>query len=146
MESDMEDDIEGDMESDILASAITKLTELRILELDVFNDFSDTHLITIASSLTNLEAFSVLGSRFSNIIWPALSTLHSLRKLVLSSQDGFNFYEVLEYIDSLGAGNRGLELCIGLASSNRATCSLHKVVVSGALLKKVGGQLDCRSR
>lgn len=106
----------GDSQAEItdnLVESVTKmvnLTELRLTKISMY--FDDRHIVQIASSLPKLEFWSTSGLFLTDAIWGEVACLRSLRTLVLRSMPSFTADGIIDFLEKLGAGNKGLSLLV----------------------------------
>lgn len=99
--------------TDNLAESLSKLVNLTDLRLfEISGCFADRHIVHIASSLPKLEFWSTSGLLLSDVIWGEVACLRSLRTLHLRSMPRFTPDGIIDFLEKLGAGNKGLSLFV----------------------------------
>lgn len=68
----------------------------------------DDHIMQLAGSLPKLQVWSTYACVLTDDIWDDVASLRSLRRLNLRALTGFTVDGILEFIEKLGAGNKGL--------------------------------------
>ncbi|KAI9820264.1 MAG: hypothetical protein M1827_005886 [Pycnora praestabilis] len=141
LKGDGEDVVRDDL--DVLIGSLTKLTNLRDLELREISDyFGDEHIRRLARALPKLEEFWTSGYGISDAIWNDMSLLGNLRSLSFNAMTGFTMNGLLNYISSLGQGNKGLTISV-LNADTESNLDEHELgLVRETLASKVEGRFD----
>ena len=125
--------------ADSLVESLSKLVNLTDLHVREMNDyFTDQHIIRLAGSLPKLRAWSTNGNTLSDDIWDAVASLRSLQMLEFGAVTHFTADGILEFIEKLGPGNKGLILDV-LNSRIRLSKKEQKLIQE-KITKKVGGE------
>ena len=131
---------------DILVESLSKLVNL--MELDViavFDSLTDLHIARLTSSLSKLEVLSIDGDDISDDVWDAVASLRSLQILQFSANTYFTASGLLDFIERLGPGNKGLVLDV--MSSKSELSWKEQGLIQEKIAKKVGGVFEfVRSR
>ncbi|MCJ1263484.1 hypothetical protein MMC22_003354 [Lobaria immixta] len=131
---------------DILVESLSKLVNL--MELDViavFDSLTDLHIARLTSSLSKLEVLSIDGDDISDDIWDAVASLRSLQILQFSANTYFTASGILDFIERLVPGNKGLVLDV--MSSKSELSRKEQGLIQEKIAKKVGGVFEfVRSR
>ena len=132
-----------DMDPDDLVTSVSKLTKLKVLRLlYISNYFTDKHIQLIANSLSLLQELVVGGWGVTDSIWPELSTLQYLRRLDLNTFSTFSLMGILDYIDCLSEGNKGLVLSIAGQDPLYPLVRNKQDIAQAALTAKVDGRFE----
>lgn len=139
---DNDDLDEYDLEGiEILVDSLSKLGNLTDLHAsEMFDCFSDLEVVRLASSLPKLEVWSTNGAGLTDAIWDAVVSLKSLRRLVFGAYTIFTVGGVLDFIEKLGPGNKGLFL--DMRHSNRDFSWMNQKWIEERIAKRVGGEFD----
>ena len=119
-------------------SKLVNLTDLRVGEM--FDDLSNRHIVRLARSLPELEVWSTDGAMLNDGIWGAVASLRSLRRLEFRAQTVFTVDGILDFIDKLGPGNKGLFLDV--KRSAREFSWEEQKLIQERITEKVGGDFD----
>ena len=119
---------------------LTKLTELRLASISNF--FTSGSIISLAESLPNLEEFLTSGWNVTDIIWPSLAGLRSLKRLDIYAISDFSLVGILDFIELLGPGNRGLTLAIAMADPSSQLQQSEQDMVRDVLENKLEGRFE----
>ena len=138
--------LQGDGESadcDLLVSSLCHLSHLRDLHLLHLSDFlQNSHIKALANSMPDLEELVIGGWNINDDVWSSLASLNSLRRLDLNAFSSFTVEGILDYIDRLGDGNKGLSLSINMADPTYPMNDAEQRLVRDVLLTKVEGRFD----
>lgn len=100
-------------EVEILVESLTQLVNLKDLQLaQVTNLFVNQHIVQLVSNLPKLEVWSMIGPMNLTAIWDEAASLRSLRILELGELESATIDEILNLINNLGPGNKGLQLVL----------------------------------
>ncbi|KAL8634991.1 MAG: hypothetical protein Q9228_007475, partial [Teloschistes exilis] len=91
-------------------SQLVNLTDLRLQ--DVSDYFTDEVIGRLARSLPKLEGWYTSGWGVTDAIWPDIARLQSLRRLDMAATSRFTAEGILDFILTLGPGNKGLVLAV----------------------------------
>lgn len=104
---------QNELEDDGLMNSLSKLVNLTHLNLSKISDtFFDRHIIQIARSLPKLEVWCTSGYGLTDAIWGEIASLGSLRTLILRAATFFTVDGILDYVEELGYGNKGLSVSV----------------------------------
>lgn len=120
--------------TDFLVDSLSKLVNLANLRLrNLSYKFTDRQIVRLASSLPKLETWSTSGYELTDDIWDSVASLESLRRLQLDELARFTADGLLDFIEKLGPGNKGLVL------------GIWSVEIEGGLIKeKIAGKVEGR--
>lgn len=129
------------LEPDVLIESLSKLVNLTELHLgETSNSFVDHQVVHLAGKLPKLEVWSTSGYRLTDAIWGTIATLRSLRRLEFGTLMTFTTDGILDFIEKLGPGNRGLIL-----SLSRSTIpSAKRKVIQKIIAQKIDGKFGVR--
>ena len=96
-------------------SKLVNLTHLFLTQIS--NYFADRHTVLIASSLAKLKLWSTSGLLLADAIWGEVACLRSLRKLCFRSTPNSTPDGIINFLEKLGAGNKGLCLLVWIRGS-----------------------------
>lgn len=131
---------EDAVDADNLIESLSKLVNLTILRLPwITNSFEDRHIIQLARRLSKLEVWSTSGYGLTDKIWDEVASLRSLRRLTLSALARFTADGILDYIEKVGPGNKGLVLSM---TSLEKISYAKQVVIQKKIFKKVQGSFN----
>lgn len=137
-EADCTGDYETTKTTNILVECLSNLVNLKELHTSkMFDNFSNLHIVQLASSLPKLEVWSTSGCELTDYIWDEVASLRSLRTLDFGAQTIFTVNGILDFIEKLGPGNRGLFLNVRNSKKN---FSREKQMLM--IDRKVGGEFD----
>ncbi|THW25587.1 hypothetical protein D6D23_04208 [Aureobasidium pullulans] len=126
-----------------LCEALCELSDLRYLELTRTSDyFQDDQLQLIGENLLKLEDLSVSGWLLSDQTLRKLSNLGNLKTVTFNGLSVFTADGLLEFIDNLGPGSRGLVLSIDMASLDASLSSEEQDLIRETLATKVQGRFE----
>ena len=109
----------GHSDNDILVGALSKLENLRDLELKEISDgFLNSHIIGIAQDLPKLEVLWTSGYNIGDEIWNDVAGLKSLRTLEINALTRFTADGISDFILSLGEGNKGMALVVNMQEND----------------------------
>lgn len=121
-------------------SSLVNLTDLRLTE--VSDAFDDQHIVQLANSLPKLEVWSTSGYRLTDAIWGAVASLKSLRRLDLNALTIFTAYGIVDFIDKLGTGNKGLVLAVMNADMDSELSPREQKLIETRIARKVEGRFE----
>ncbi|KAL6718381.1 hypothetical protein ACLMJK_004470 [Lecanora helva] len=128
---------------DILVESLSKLENLTDLRLREISDyFLDSHLCRLAQSLKKLETWWTSGYAITDAIWDDVASLHDLRDLNLSAVTRFTADGIVNYILSLGAGNRGLILNVTMGDVDYQLSEEDQSMIKDTINSHIGGRFD----
>lgn len=126
-----------------LCDAVCELTDLRHLHLMRTSDyFQDDQLQLLGENLLKLEDLFIGGWLLSDSTLTTLSNLENLRSITFNGLSVFTANGLLDFIDRLGPGNRGLAISIDMASLDGALSSEEQDLVRDTLATKVQGRFE----
>lgn len=126
-----------------LCEALCELTDLRYLHLMRTSDyFQDDQLQLLGENLLKLEDLFVGGWLLSDSTLITLSNLGNLRSITFNGLSVFTANGLLDFIDRLGPGNRGLTISIDMASLDGALSSEEQDLVRDTLATKIQGRFE----
>lgn len=133
--------------SDALVESLSKLVNLTDLRLTGSSDhFVDRHVMQLARSPPKLEVWSIRGFELTDVIWGELTSLRSLRWLDLGAVTRFTTYGILNFIEKLGPGNKGLVLSIvNLDLSYGVKYQLIQEIMAKMVEGRLGDTSDARN-
>lgn len=122
--------------ADILVDSLSKLVNLTTLRLiNLWYKFTDRHIVRLASSLPKLETWSTDGYELTDAIWDAVVSLESLQRLQLGELARFTADGILDFIEKLGPGNKGLVLGV-------RSVDIEGGLIEEKIARKVEGRLE----
>ncbi|KAH8691290.1 hypothetical protein BGW36DRAFT_304777 [Talaromyces proteolyticus] len=125
----------------VLVKALSKLGELRELDLKVISEFfTEQQIMALIPALPKLERFSFSGLHCDDNIWPAFLSLKNLRFLAIHASSEFTSDGILDFVSQLGPENEGFHLSIPNALIEIPPDSQD--VIRDALAQNVKGTLD----
>lgn len=126
-----------------LCEALCELTDLRYLHLMRSSDyFQDDQLQLLGENLLKLEDLLVGGWLLTDRTLTTLSNLGNLKSVTFNGLSVFTADGLLDFIDKLGPGNRGLALSIDMASLDGALSGEEQDLVRDTLATKVQGRFE----
>jgi hypothetical protein len=126
-----------------LCESLCELRDLRYLKLTRSSDyFQDDQLQLLGENLLNLEDLLVGGWLLTDQTLVTLSNLGNLKSVTFNGLSVFTADGLLEFIDKLGPGNRGLAISIDMASLDAALSSEEQDLVRDTLASKVQGRFE----
>lgn len=128
------------MDTDVLVESLSKLVNLTDLHLlRISNSFKDQHIMQLANSLSKLEVWSTSGFRLTDAIWGEVASLRSLRTLDLRAVARFTDDGILDFIEKVGPGNKGLNFSV----RNVDKIPTEKLqLIEETIAQKVHGRFD----
>lgn len=140
-EADCTGDYETTKRIDILVECLSNLVNLKELHTSKMSDnFSNLHIVQLANNLPKLEVWSTSGCKLTDRIWDAVASLRSLRTLDFGAQTIFTVNGILDFIEKLGPGNRGLFL--NVRNSKKDFSTDRQMLIQEMIDRKVGGEFD----
>lgn len=143
---------EWSRDPDLLTESLSKLVNLTYLCLRQLSDFfDDRHIIQLASKLTKLEVWSSSAEMLTDAIWGKVAALKSLRSLELGGSLRFTASGILDFIENLGPGNKGLRLSVTYVDSSPGPAWEHdipeveQILIHERIDKKVEGMFKMRT-
>ncbi|KAF7192298.1 hypothetical protein HII31_06330 [Pseudocercospora fuligena] len=128
---------------DTLMKAFCSLKELRELNLIRISDyFSNRHIADIADKLSNLEDLCIGGYGIDDGVFAKLAELRNLRSLTFNGITAFSVDGILDFIDRLGDGNRGLSLSVDAADPDTAIPQESQEMIRDVIAQKLEGRFD----
>lgn len=125
----------------VLAECLSKFVNLKDLRVsEMSENFSNRHIVRLARSLPELEVWSANGDLLDDGIWGAVASLRSLRRLNFCAPTVFTVDGILDFIDKLGPGNKGLFLDV--RNSARKFSWKKQKLIQERITEKVGGEFD----
>lgn len=125
----------------ILVESLSQLTSLTDLRLqDISDYFTDEVIGRLARSLTKLEGWWTSGWGVTDAIWRDVTRLKSLKRLDMAALSRFTANGILDFIYSLGPGNKGLVLAVMMADVD---CDLTEEE-QGTIRESIAAQVEGR--
>lgn len=125
--------------AEILVTSLSKLVNLKDLRVnEEFSIFTDLQIMRLARSLPKLEVWSTSGDALTDDIWSAVACLRSLRRLVFYSVTHFTPDGILNFVEKLGPGNKGLVLDVGSSEFNFSR--KKQKLIQEKFTEKIGGE------
>jgi len=135
--SDLGSDVDIFVES---LSKLENLTDLRLREISDY--FLDNHICKLAQCLPKLETWWTSGYAITDIIWSDVISLHSLRDLNLSAVTRFTADGIMNFVLSLGPGNRGFVLAVMMGDADFQLSDEEQSMINDTISSQVGGRFD----
>lgn len=130
-------------ETDVVVESMSKLVNLTDLHLrEVSEYFGDRHIMQLASSLPKLEVWSTSGYQLTDAIWAQVASLRSLRRLDLNALTSFTADGILEFIEELGPGNKGLVLAVMNADTDSDLSLEEQDLIQDTIAQNVEGRFE----
>ncbi|KAG9249189.1 hypothetical protein BJ878DRAFT_485203 [Calycina marina] len=128
---------------DLVLLPLTELTNLKVLNiLFTSDDFTNSDIKLIASSLPKLEELSISGWEIGDDIWPAIGQLHHLKYLSIHALSTFSPNALLNHIWQLQPTNQGLFLDVASQAGQHDIDEQKIGVIREAIREKVGGRFE----
>lgn len=125
--------------AEILVTSLSKLVNLKDLRVnEELSIFTDLQIMRLARSLPKLEVWSTSGDALTDDIWSAVASLRSLRRLVFYSVTHFTPDGILNFVEKLGPGNKGLVLDVGSSEFNFSR--KKQKLIQEKFTEKIGGE------
>lgn len=108
-----EDNEMKEEEADRVVESLSKLvnpTDLCLGEESYL--LNDRQVARLARSLPKFENWSTGGYKLTDAIWSPLAFLRSLRRVNLGIYSNFTAYGILDFLEKLGPGNKGMVLTV----------------------------------
>lgn len=127
----------------ILVESLSQLVNLTDLRLqDISDYFTDEIIGRLARSLPSLEGWYTSGWGVTDAIWPDVAKLQSLRRLDMAATSRFTSEGILDFILSLGPGNKGLVLAIMMADVDCDLTEEEQNMIREMIAAKVDGRFE----
>lgn len=128
---------------DIIVDSLAQLHQLKHVKLLGVSDFfNDEHIITLARNLPHLDELYFTGLQVSDAVLPELANLKELRRLDIASISTFTFEGLMDFVDRLGPGNRGIEVMVSSAAQDTRLSDDEVLLINQNFATKAGGKLD----
>ncbi|KAI5356943.1 putative leucine-rich repeat domain superfamily [Septoria linicola] len=128
---------------DTLIDSFVSLKALRELGLWRISDyFTDAHIGMLAQQLPKLEELYVGGYGISDSCFNDLAQLKNLRVLTLSGVTTFTEKGIMDFVNQLGTGNRGLVLAVDNADYDSALSQESQEIIRAAIMTKLDGRFE----
>ena len=135
------DEVSGGLS--VLVDSLTKLANLTDLRLqDISDYFTDEIISRLARSLPKLEEWYTSGWGITDAIWTDVAGLQSLRRLDLAATSRFTSEGILDFILSLGPGNKGLVLAVMMADVDCDLTEEEQTMIREMMASKLDGRFD----
>ncbi|KAL8849019.1 MAG: hypothetical protein Q9221_005980 [Calogaya cf. arnoldii] len=121
-------------------SQLVNLTDLRLQ--DISDYFTDEVLGRLARSLPKLEGWYTSGWGVTDAIWSDMAGLKSLRRLDMAALSRFTANGILDFILSLGPGNKGLVLSIMMADLDCDLTEKDQSTIKETISTQVDGRFE----
>jgi hypothetical protein len=126
-----------------LMNSFCSLKNLRELSLTRISDyFSDEHIQLLTDHLTNLEDLYVGGYGISDAVWTSLANVQNLRTVTFSGITKFTESGILDFIDRLGEGVRGITLSIENADQDTPISLESQDLIREVMATKLDGRFE----
>lgn len=131
------DDIEA------LVSSLGELKQLRKLQLfGVSEFFSDKDVISIFTSLQNLEEVYIGGYGISDSALLAASRLGDLKMITFAGVTSFSADGLRQFLGALGPGNEGISISVEMADPDRLIPDPIITAIREEFSSSLGGKLE----
>ena len=131
----------GDADNDILVEALSKLENLEHLHLkEVSDGFLNHHVMRLARDLSKLKYFGTSGYGVNDEIWKDMASLDSLQTLELNALSRFTANGIIDFVLSLGQGNRELTLSINMQENDSEISDEEQAMIRETIYEKLGGR------
>ncbi|KAL8861509.1 MAG: hypothetical protein Q9178_002033 [Gyalolechia marmorata] len=121
-------------------SQLVNLTDLRLQ--DISDYFTDEVIGRLARSLPKLEGWYTSGWGVTDAIWSDMAMLKSLRRLDMAATSRFTANGILDFILSLGPGNKGLVLAIMWADVDCDLTEKEQATIKETISTQVDGRFE----
>ncbi|KAL8922635.1 MAG: hypothetical protein Q9172_003509 [Xanthocarpia lactea] len=121
-------------------SQLVNLTDLRLQ--DISDYFTDEVIGRLARSLPKLEGWYTSGWGVTDAIWSDMAMLKSLRRLDMAATSRFTANGILDFILSLGPGNKGLILAIMMADVDCDLTEIEQATIKETISTQVDGRFE----
>ncbi|EGP89757.1 uncharacterized protein MYCGRDRAFT_67873 [Zymoseptoria tritici IPO323] len=126
-----------------LVNSVCALGDLRELSLTRISDyFTDEHIQLLTDHLSNLEDLYVGGYAVTDAIWPSVAKLQNLRTVTFSGISKFTENGILDFIDRLGDGVRGILLSIENADPDAPISEDSQELIRDVMATKLDGRFE----
>ncbi|KAL8723760.1 MAG: hypothetical protein Q9225_000055 [Loekoesia sp. 1 TL-2023] len=127
----------------VLVESLSQLTNLSDLRLqDISDYFTDEVIGRLARSLPKLEGWWTSGWGVTDAIWRDVASLKSLRRLDMAAMSRFTANGILDFILSLGPGNKGLVLAIMMADVDCDLSEEEQNTIRETIAERVDGRFE----
>ncbi|KAI9729715.1 MAG: hypothetical protein M1834_006666 [Cirrosporium novae-zelandiae] len=127
----------------VLVDSLCQLHQLRRLQLlHVSTWFQNEHISTLANNLLLLEDFCTSGCAITDDIWEDILKLKHLRRLTFDAMTSFSVDGLLNFIQRLGPGNKGLEILINNADLDSNLLEDEVAMIGERLAAKMDGRFE----
>ncbi|MCJ1267871.1 hypothetical protein MMC22_007757 [Lobaria immixta] len=136
-----EDNEMKEEEADRVVESLSKLVNLTDLCLGEESYLlTDRQVARLARSLPKLKNWSTDGYELTDAIWSPLASLRSLRRVHLGVYSNFTAYGMLDFLEKLGPGNKGLVITVMYEDPDNSGFSLRvQELIREEIAKKVEG-------
>ncbi|KAL8687733.1 MAG: hypothetical protein Q9218_006184 [Villophora microphyllina] len=121
-------------------SQLVNLTDLRLQ--DVSDYFTDEVIGRLARSLPKLEGWYTSGWGVTDAIWPDIARLKSLRRLDMAATSRFTSEGILDFVLTLGPGNKGLVLAIMMGDVDCNLSEEEQNMIRDTIVARVDGRFE----
>ena len=130
-------------DNDNFVDSLSKLVNLRDLRLtQISAHFTECHICTLAQNLPNLETYWTAGYHITDAIWPDIAKLKLLKRLELNADTRFTANGILDFVLSLGSGNKGFALSVMMQDTDSDITEGEQDVIRDTLSQRLGGRFD----
>lgn len=119
---------------------LKQLTHIKLLGVSDF--FNDEHIITLARNLPHLDDVYFTSLQVGDAILPELANLKELRRVEVASISTFTFEGLIDFVDRLGPGNRGIEFMVSSAEPQSKLSDEEVMQINQRFAVYVDGKLD----
>ncbi|KAL9025333.1 MAG: hypothetical protein Q9196_005824 [Gyalolechia fulgens] len=127
----------------VLVESLCQLTNLIDLRLqDISDYFTDEVIGRLARSLPKLEGWWTSGWGVTDAIWRDVARLNSLKRLDMAALSRFTADGIVDFIFSLGPGNKGLVLAIMMADVDCDLTEEQHNMIRQAIAARVDGRFE----
>lgn len=133
---------------DLLVESLSRLvnvTDLRVTGISTC--FTELHIMQLARNLPKLEAWSISADGLTDKVWGAFAALRSLRRLNIGHRVDFTADGILDFIEKLGPGNKGLIVSVRpILDMGGILSGEEQKSIQDNIAKKVNGRFKFRSQ
>ncbi|KAL8663397.1 MAG: hypothetical protein Q9202_003916 [Teloschistes flavicans] len=127
----------------VLVESLSQLVNLSDLRLqDVSDYFTDEVIGRLARSLPKLEGWYTSGWGVTDAIWPDIARLQSLRRLDMAATSRFSVEGILDFILTLGPGNKGLVLAVMMGEVEYNLSDEEQNMIRDTIAARVDGRFE----